>query len=443
MRRRVRELRNGPAAAAGAALVGLAALIYVVGQLLTRRRVNAGSVQLAAVGNASIAAVPIGRLGHARVLFTQDTRARCLDGSPAGGYWRAGDHSTVVLWLQGGGYCSTADDCRARARGPSRGYSLGRGGSGGWPELCPPSECAASRGVLSRRRGINPAFYNASRLYLRYCSGDRWIGTAGWSAQVGAHFAGHLIVLAALRWLLRMGLPQPGGRLLIGGRSVGGVGALWHADVAARMYMPHKVAVRALIAWGIDVPLGEGDAAPPWAGSVNLTVPWGASGGPRDQTPSAQSAAVHRLYLPPACSHLRHGEQCDSVRVALGLRAPAFFAQSPHSPLALGGLPLTATTCGYVQEHGAAVVDALRRIVRHGAVHHALWLPRCWAHSVAYVDTLVNRTTFAGALAKWWAADPAPRRIIADAPCGAVQCNPTCLPHRDLAGGRGCETVQA
>lgn len=51
-----------------------------------------------------------------KILFTNNTKAICLDGSPGGFYYRAGKVNKWLVFHQGGGWCSSHDECRTRAR---------------------------------------------------------------------------------------------------------------------------------------------------------------------------------------------------------------------------------------------------------------------------------------------------------------------------------------
>eukprot|EP00756_Hemistasia_phaeocysticola_P043582 Hpha_TRINITY_DN17165_c0_g1::TRINITY_DN17165_c0_g1_i1::g.146800::m.146800/K19882/NOTUM; O-palmitoleoyl-L-serine hydrolase len=151
--------------------------------------------------------------GFRRFSLSVENGARCLDGSAPGGYWAAGNPNQVVVWLEGGGQCDVKEPCRARAFGPSSDHALGRGGSGTWSQHCGRKACGGSLSVLSGNCTVNPAVCNATRVYLRYCSGDRWLGTqAERDAVVGVYFAGHLIILELVKWLQRHSLPAAGGR---------------------------------------------------------------------------------------------------------------------------------------------------------------------------------------------------------------------------------------
>jgi|AntAceMinimDraft_5_1070358.scaffolds.fasta_scaffold279359_1 hypothetical protein len=89
----------------------------------------------------------------------EDSRAICLDGSPAGFYYAASTAAdstignTWVIGLEGGGWCYNAAQCRWRAR-----HAL-TGSSKAWP-----AEMELQYGPLSASPDENPDFYQAHRV---------------------------------------------------------------------------------------------------------------------------------------------------------------------------------------------------------------------------------------------------------------------------------------
>ena len=86
------------------------------------------------------------------------SEARCLDGTPAGFYLEQGHDSTRwVIWLQGGGVCSSMQDCKDREvtdLGSSWGwYKRREGGSAG-------------DALMSNSESDNPDFHSWNRVYI-------------------------------------------------------------------------------------------------------------------------------------------------------------------------------------------------------------------------------------------------------------------------------------
>mmetsp|Transcript_23053 Transcript_23053/g.50456 ORF Transcript_23053/g.50456 Transcript_23053/m.50456 type:complete len:493 (-) Transcript_23053:358-1836(-) len=153
--------------------------------------------------------------------------ARCMDGSPGGFYWRPSlsgvNASKLVLFLQGGGECRTIEEC-----------TLWNGGSGRSSAFWP-AQRRLGDDVLSADPGINPDFYDWTKVFLPYCSADMHSGTlkAPSEALGGFHFSGHNLILASLAQLRRLLPAFAPTHVLVGGASAGGIGALLHADVFA------------------------------------------------------------------------------------------------------------------------------------------------------------------------------------------------------------------
>lgn len=171
----------------------------------------------------------VSALGSARFVrfdLGQHRHARCLDGSPGGGYIRSVKGSNVVvLSLQGSGYCDSVEGCYERRLTPL-------GSSSKWKDECP--ECAAD--LTDSNCKTNPDFCNATLVALRYCSGDRWLGSSDHSqiwpeTNSSFFFAGGNIVRAAVTELLSRGLMKKGSTLLLAGRSAGAIGVFSQVEL--------------------------------------------------------------------------------------------------------------------------------------------------------------------------------------------------------------------
>ena len=152
--------------------------------------------------------------------------AKCADGTPAVYYIAANASSTSwVVWLQGGGLCQSLDDCKSReqgALGSSRDYA---------------SSIDAPRGMLSSDPVENPDLAAWNKIYIPYCSGDLWQGTAkeamnpfpnpdDWTA----YFHGHYILEDVAEQL--QARQSNGGvtEAVLTGCSAGGIGTIVNCD---------------------------------------------------------------------------------------------------------------------------------------------------------------------------------------------------------------------
>eukprot|EP00475_Leptophrys_vorax_P020341 TRINITY_DN2780_c0_g1_i2.p1 TRINITY_DN2780_c0_g1~~TRINITY_DN2780_c0_g1_i2.p1 ORF type:complete len:475 (+),score=-30.02 TRINITY_DN2780_c0_g1_i2:118-1542(+) len=118
--------------------------------------------------------------GQNLTLFVLDENpfgAKCLDGSPPGYFFRPGVGSGAHSWhvyLPGGGWCTSLDDCAARAQtalGSTRPWTPRRKSAQHMEHLF--------QGILSGSRGSNPGFADWNLVVPVYCDGGGYGGRAG------------------------------------------------------------------------------------------------------------------------------------------------------------------------------------------------------------------------------------------------------------------------
>ena len=96
--------------------------------------------------------------------FSDTYGAKCLDGSPPAIYYKLGDPSRWIVFLEGGGWCAdtsyngTVANCFGRAAG-------GGGSSNGIKN----GSINNIGGLLSTDPAVNPHFYNATLVFHHYC----------------------------------------------------------------------------------------------------------------------------------------------------------------------------------------------------------------------------------------------------------------------------------
>ncbi len=91
----------------------------------------------------------------------------CLDGSPPGYYFRAGQGVGANKWiihLEGGGWCVNESDCYARSM-------TDLGSSKNW------APSGAMGGFLSDNASVNPDFFNWNLAFAMYCDGASFAGS--------------------------------------------------------------------------------------------------------------------------------------------------------------------------------------------------------------------------------------------------------------------------
>lgn len=152
--------------------------------------------------------------------FQADPDARCNDGSPAGYYFRRSHGSKRwLVYLEGGGFCSSLSSCQERMRNTSMLMS-----SKAW------SPTKIGIGILSTDPQENPSWWNATHVYVPYCSSDAWSGNA---SRGEFSFLGTRILDKVFDDLLLRGLYNAK-HLLIAGSSAGGIGVILNLDRIAK-----------------------------------------------------------------------------------------------------------------------------------------------------------------------------------------------------------------
>ncbi|CAI5984953.1 unnamed protein product [Closterium sp. NIES-64] len=176
-----------------------------------------------------------------QLVTVPSARAVCLDGSPAGYYFRKGTGTGTNKWLiyfHGGGWCTTAADCQQRAK-------TFRGSSRFWPK---PTDGNFTRlmndyhtqftGILSADTITNPVFGNWNLAVLMYCDGGAYMGYKG-RVAVGSSrvfYSGRRVVMLLLEDMLKIRGLSTASAVLITGCSAGGQGVAVSCDwMASRL----------------------------------------------------------------------------------------------------------------------------------------------------------------------------------------------------------------
>ena len=172
--------------------------------------------------------------------------AACLDGSPAGYYFRRGvgpDAANFLVSLVGAGWCTDLASCEARAKSPI-------GSSRGW------AKAVHGYGLANGSSSQNP-FARWSVAYVNSCDGAFFLGD---QRRGALHFRGRAIVDAVVADLVRSEGLGRARALLVAGDSSGGLAAALSVDRLAAA-LPAVPRVHALIDGGffLDRPRCGGD----------------------------------------------------------------------------------------------------------------------------------------------------------------------------------------
>ena len=166
-------------------------------------------------------------------------RAVCNDGSTPILYYRPGidsDTDKWVIWFEGGGSCSTQENCVERWTNDRALMTTCSGVD------CEDFEIDATKnksGILAATPEENPHFHTWNHVMLNYCSSDFWLGNRDSPIAFGTvdvYFRGHDIAESMFSTLLGESLIEGAPSLadareiVIGGSSAGAIGMRSHID---------------------------------------------------------------------------------------------------------------------------------------------------------------------------------------------------------------------
>ena len=157
---------------------------------------------------------------------------RCLDGTAAGYYKRIGTDGgkTVMIHLEGGGWCTSYEDCLARS-------NTDIGSSKNWPLSGVPSMDGGSNGMFSNNCTINPQFCKVSMFHFNYCDGashaghqDHAIPVTKNNQSYELYFRGQDNLDGNLNSMIKHGYFKFAENIIIKGCSAGGLATIIHID---------------------------------------------------------------------------------------------------------------------------------------------------------------------------------------------------------------------
>jgi O-palmitoleoyl-L-serine hydrolase len=167
--------------------------------------------------------------------LTDYPQARCLDGSPGVYYHHVGTGEGATKWYihhEGGGWCFSWNDCRRRSSMDMTDKAENGKGSSLFDI---PTRVRVPSGApfLSTRLRNNPMMRHWNLVFLRYCDGFSFSGTAGNVTHPDGttlHFGGTAIREAALTdMMVHLGL-KGATDVIIGGCSAGALASLMYCD---------------------------------------------------------------------------------------------------------------------------------------------------------------------------------------------------------------------
>jgi len=336
--------------------------------------------------------------------------------------------STWLVYLEGSMFCWNGESCQDRAK--TRPY---------WASSTVWAPVMAQGGIFATDPAKS-AFATAHRIYVKYCSSDLWSGDLPASATSPASltFRGARIVAAVITSLVAdQGMGSvPGSQLLFGGCSAGAIGAMNNLDAVAAQ-VPPTVRVRGLLDASALV-----DIAPTgWGWSPDL-VPL--------QTLVAELVAAVAPTFDDTCLARYSGSNawmCLWGQYRMPLLATPFFANAvqfddfeiqydtdnlaPHTPAQLA----------FVDSFQPAFLALIRSLPPGTGVFSPTCLVHCLSGQPTFQSLLVNGVSMSGAVAAWWAGQPA--AVVSG--CTGWDCTAACGVTRQglpcNMGAAGCTAI--
>nr|GME09126.1 pectin acetylesterase 8-like [Ipomoea batatas] len=168
-----------------------------------------------------------------RTLLYNAKGAVCLDGSPPAYYLDEGEgqgSNNWLIFLEGGGWCFTAQDCLDRSKSKL-----------GTSTLTDPTMDFGN--ILTKYTNWNPEFCSWNRVYIHYCDGSSFTGDVE-SVTNNVTYRGARIFNAVVEDLRRRGMNNAQNAILAGS-SAGGLAAILHCD-RFRSVLPEAARVKCL-----------------------------------------------------------------------------------------------------------------------------------------------------------------------------------------------------
>lgn len=366
--------------------------------------------------------------------------AACLDGSPAGYYLgpAASRPSSFIVHLQGGGWCTSLDDCANRS-GTHYGSSRAWTRQGSCPDAANPA-CWGDNtdgqpdGLNSFDPAVNPLFASSQHVVLPYCDGASFSGALGapvaYNATLSLHFRGHYNLRGAFAALAaRHGL-SASTEVLLKGCSAGGMAVLLHADYIGALVRAASPAARFAASPGaglfLDTPAYAANA------SFSSYLLWVAAAQNVSGTVNAACAAQEeqplRCFLPTVSLNYVASPLFISNALTDSCALEYLMQLNCDARVAPGGAgACSAEQLAYVSSYRAQMIRAVQpALARNGA--SGGFFQACWTHivendPVSWNATRVQGQTQAATFAAWWRGDSGVPTVVFDGEWGS---NPTC-----------------
>eukprot|EP01059_Diplonema_ambulator_P001593 TRINITY_DN11361_c0_g1_i1.p1 TRINITY_DN11361_c0_g1~~TRINITY_DN11361_c0_g1_i1.p1 ORF type:complete len:430 (+),score=71.67 TRINITY_DN11361_c0_g1_i1:50-1291(+) len=157
--------------------------------------------------------------------------AVCIDGTPGGFYYKSGEGTKWMLFLQGGGWCYDEEDCYQRSL-TDLGSSKVMSGN------------QTVDGVMSSDCGVNPDFCNFNMVMFAYCDGNSFSGNTDSPViykNTKLYFRGKRILDAVLATLSTKYNLHAATEVILAGCSAGGLATYLHTEYFASYFAANNV----------------------------------------------------------------------------------------------------------------------------------------------------------------------------------------------------------
>jgi len=295
-----------------------------------------------------------------RFLFNNETQPKFVgnDGSPAGYYYHFGNPNKFILHLMGGSWCINEVTCANRYQQNKFLMS-----SDPWPVNI------TFDGIFSSNATINPDWYDATMIYVPYCSSDSFSGTLGKSTSTaGWNFYGKYVLTGVVNDLISVGLGTAQ-NVLVSGCSAGGMAVIANLDYIEtllpenpnRNYRGHSDAgffqeINAMAR--TDYTFQE-------VAEIGMNF-WG--GVPDESCVDARPNDTWRCFL---------GEFADQH-----ITTPILYHQETEDSAQLGlmgvSYPFTGNMTEYIQYWRQNITNSLKAVTSP----HAVFAPACYTHCI-------------------------------------------------------------
>jgi hypothetical protein len=349
-----------------------------------------------------------------------DPKARCMDGTLSGFYYQPSlvNNTKWVLYLQGGGECTTENACKGALNGPL-----------GSSKFFPNTTDFDGAFYASDNKEGNPDFYDWNHVNIPYCSQDLHSGQIlKPSAETwGLYFSGRFVFVAiieALEGLTGIGGLASATEIIVTGASAGGIGVWYHLDWLQERY-PHARVVGAPVAgfyfWafyyqGPNATTTElADFRPQaWVNTYALWQPF-----------VDESCAAAHPATPWYCMLSNYSFPYISVEVFASEAQTDQVVITDHDcvpPQYLQEAPEQA----YLQAWHANMTIALSPLAALSNARNGIFNPACFIHtSFSPSAPLINGLNFLQAFGNFYYQRSAPQMYKLADSCG-IMCNPTC-----------------